>query len=167
MKKTAKIVQYRVKLIAERRVSYATHGHPFASDHCRHSAEAAAIMHALLDDSDRERVAVLYLDSQSAPMGCEIVAVGGLSSCTVDVREIFKGAIVAGASAIVLGHNHLGGNPEPSDEDRDLTRAVRAAAKVIGIPLVDHLIVCRYLSKTGLEPMHFYSFADSGRLDLE
>ena len=58
-------------------------------------------------------------------------------------REVFREAIACGSSAIVLAHNHPSGDPTPSAEDIRLTRELVAAGKVIGIPVLDHVILGR------------------------
>ena len=59
----------------------------------------------------------------------------------VDARQILKIAVEVGASALVLAHNHPSGDPEPSFEDVQVTIAVAAAAEVIGVSFLDHLVV--------------------------
>jgi DNA repair protein RadC len=130
-----KIPHYRLKLVRDRTVSY-----PVCKAQSSHSA--AAIFHALLDDSDRERMAVLYLSASCAPLGLETVAVGGVSGVAVTVRDVLKGAIVANASSFLICHNHPGGNPAPSAEDIEFTKHIVEGARAIGLPMVDHIITC-------------------------
>jgi len=52
-------------------------------------------------------------------------------------------ALRAGAAAIVVAHSHPSGDPEPSPADRRMTMALREAAGVVGLPLLDHLVVAR------------------------
>lgn len=58
-------------------------------------------------------------------------------------REVFREAIASGSSALVLAHNHPSGDPTPSAEDIRLTRELVAAGKVVGIPVLDHVILGR------------------------
>ena len=71
----------------------------------------------------------------------EIVSVGTLNACLVEMREVFKHAILNNAAGIVCFHNHPSGDAEPSREDRLMTEKLRAAGELLGIPLVDHIIV--------------------------
>ena len=66
---------------------------------------------------------------------------GCLTSSLVHAREVFKPAILAGAAAILLAHNHPSGDPEPSAEDLALTRRLKAAGDLLGIAILDHIIV--------------------------
>jgi len=59
-------------------------------------------------------------------------------------REVFRpAAIIAGAAAIVLAHNHPSGNPEPSKDDIVASRRLQEAGDILGVPLLDHVIVGR------------------------
>lgn len=69
------------------------------------------------------------------------VAVGGLHSCSVSVADILRVVLVGKASAFVLAHNHPSGDPTPSEDDVVLTRAIEEAGKLIGLPLLDHVII--------------------------
>jgi len=92
-------------------------------------------------DPTVERFAVLHLDARSQVRGVQVVAQGGATSLVTKAREVFKGAIVAGATAIVLAHNHPNGSRLPSAEDKEMTRALVKAGEVVGITVVDHVIV--------------------------
>lgn len=128
----AYVPHYRFSLIRERSTRY-TVNDPHA---------CAKVCHALLDDSPVEKLLVLYLNGQNAIIGSEFISQGGVSGCACSPADIFRGAIVAGASGIVLSHNHPSETCAPSAEDIALTRKVVQASKVLGLPLLDHIIVC-------------------------
>lgn len=90
---------------------------------------------------DREQVVVLYLNTQSHPIGVEIVAVGTTYTCNIEIKNIFKGAILANAVAIVVAHNHPSGVSKPSNRDLSLTRQIAWAGEILGIRLMDHVII--------------------------
>jgi DNA repair protein RadC len=100
---------------------------------------------------------MLPLDAQHrlCPSGFIAVSRGVLNSALVHPREIFLGAIVAHAYAIVLCHNHPSGDPSPSPEDRIVTQKLVTAGRMLDIEVLDHLIIGdgRYIS-----------FAESGIL---
>jgi DNA repair protein RadC len=58
-------------------------------------------------------------------------------------REVFAPAIKKGAAAVIVAHNHPSGDPEPSEEDVDVTLRLLEASRIVGIRLVDHVIVGR------------------------
>jgi len=95
---------------------------------------------ALFKDQVRERFVVFWLSSANRVLGLEIISEGTLNSSLVHPREVFRGAIVATAAAILISHNHPSENPEPSQEDIAITKQIVEAGKILGIPVHDHLI---------------------------
>jgi DNA repair protein RadC len=89
----------------------------------------------------RERFVVFWLDASNKVIGFEIVTEGTLNSSLVHPREVFRGAIVATAAAIIVAHNHPSGNPEPSAEDVEITKQLVESGRTIGIPVHDHIII--------------------------
>lgn len=99
---------------------------------------------------------VLSLNGRLEPQAVEIAAVEGVSSCSVDIRSIFKHALLSNAEYVICFHNHPSGDPEPSREDELLTGRIRSAGELLGMELVDHIILG--------EGNAYYSFRDHGRL---
>jgi DNA repair protein RadC len=104
---------------------------------------AVATAKRLLKDVDREALVVMYLDAHNDLLGAEITSVGSLNTTRTTPREIFKGAILAGALGIIIAHPHPSGSLEPSDEDVAFTRAIAKAGELIGIELFDSIIISR------------------------
>lgn len=102
---------------------------------------AAEALRNILGGRDRETMAVLYLNTRHRIVGIEIVAVGCLNMISAHPKDIFRGAILASARGIILGHNHPSGDVDPSDEDKSFTAAVVRAGNIVGIEVQDHLIV--------------------------
>ena len=106
---------------------------------------AARTMHAMLGLTDREHFAALFVNALHQVTGAHVVAIGGQHEITtLEPRTVFRAAIAACASGIILGHNHPSGDPTPSPEDITTTAALMAAGKLLGIPVVDHIIVTRH-----------------------
>ncbi len=103
--------------------------------------DAAMILRDYLADADREHVVALLLDAKHRVVAVHTVSIGTLDSSPVHPRETFKCAILSNAAAILLAHNHPSGHLEPSEADIALTKRIAEAGKVIGIPLLDHVIV--------------------------
>lgn len=103
--------------------------------------EAARMVRLLFEGADRELLVVLSMDQRNKPVAAEVVAVGGLSECVVDIRNLFKHAILANAAGIFLFHSHPSGEAVPSREDRAVTERASQAGEILGIPLVDHIIL--------------------------
>jgi DNA repair protein RadC len=95
-----------------------------------------------------EQFGVVLLDTKHRVMRTTIVTVGTLDASIVHPREVFREAAAAGAAAIVVFHNHPSGDPEPSDEDVQLTHRLIAAGVLMGIDVIDHVILghVRYCS---------------------
>lgn len=108
-----------------------------------------------LRDEVQEHFYVLALTNKNKLLGVREITKGTLNGSLVHQREIFKQAILLNAAKIIVAHNHPSGDPQPSNDDKNVTRIVRDAGRVMDIPLVDHIIV-----GDGV----FYSFSDNGIL---
>lgn len=96
-------------------------------------------------DKDREEFLTVMLDTANTIIGVAQISVGSLSSSIVDVKQVFKPAIVANAAAIIVAHNHPSGNPEPSREDIKITRRIVEAGNFLDLPVHDHIIIAENL----------------------
>lgn len=99
------------------------------------------IVRPLLLGHDRERGAMVALDTRHRVITTRLVSIGTAAHTFLAPREVFRDALLAGASAIVVAHNHPSGDPDPSDEDRQITRRLARAGATLGVDLLDHLIV--------------------------
>lgn len=102
------------------------------------------VRHMLMEDMrflDREHFRALYLDRKGGVIFIEDVSKGGLHSAIVHPREVFKTAIKKSAASIILVHNHPSGDPNPSNEDIEITRRLIEAGTLIGIEVLDHIII--------------------------
>jgi len=104
-------------------------------------SDAAGLGRKFLEDSDREQVIVCCLDTKNHPVSLNVVSIGCLNSSLIHPREIFKTAILSNAAGIILFHNHPSGDPEPSQEDINITTRIKEAGKIMGIELLDHIII--------------------------
>lgn len=90
---------------------------------------------------DHEKVLLLLLDSRNRLIRELVLSVGSENAAFVSVREIFRKALNAHAAGVILLHNHPSGIPEPSRDDLVLTRTIKEAGEMVGIPLLDHIII--------------------------
>lgn len=120
--------------------------------------EAVQFVRPLLQGKPQEEMWVLHLDVKSRAVGFVPATVGLANQTMTHPREIFRAAIVANASRIILAHNHPSGDPTPSSQDIRSTRELRAAGKIIGIEIVDHIVIGY---RTELRPEDYVSFAES------
>jgi DNA repair protein RadC len=69
------------------------------------------------------------------------VSRGSLDRTSVHPREIFKPAFMVNASAVIVGHNHPSGDPEPSGDDFEMTERLVRAGHLLGLDVIDHIII--------------------------
>ncbi|MCL5115953.1 MAG: DNA repair protein RadC [Firmicutes bacterium] len=94
-------------------------------------------------DRDQEEFRVILLNTKGFVLGIETLFRGGLDRVEVFPREVFRSAVARSAASIVVAHNHPSGDPQPSRQDRELTRLLESAGELMGIPVLDHVIVGR------------------------
>jgi len=94
-----------------------------------------------IGNDTQENMVALHLDRRLHLNGWVVSSRGTVSETMVHPREIFKTAIIANASSIVLAHNHPSNIVTPSREDIITTNRLLEAGNIIGIPIVDHIIV--------------------------
>lgn len=119
------------------------------------SERAGAYLLECFDGESREVIYQLCLDRKGKLLACKRLGEGSVASADLDVRRLVENAILTGASAVILAHNHPSGVALPSDGDYTATMRVRSALNAIGIELADHIIVA---------DGDFVSMADSGYL---
>lgn len=88
-----------------------------------------------------ERFHTLLLDVKHRAIRDVGVSVGILDGSLIHPREVFAEAVRERAASVILVHNHPSGDPSPSPEDREVTRRLRAAGGIVGIPVLDHVII--------------------------
>lgn len=89
----------------------------------------------------REVFAVLFLSNELSLIQFEVLFTGGISSCSVCVREVLKNALKYGASQLIIAHNHPNATATPSKADLEITQALAQACELIDMTLIDHVIV--------------------------
>ncbi len=90
-----------------------------------------------------ERFVTASLNGAHDIIKVRIITIGLINRTIVHPREIFRPAILDGAVALVIGHNHPSNRLDPSPEDLAITRRLRDAGELIGIPVLDHIIFGR------------------------
>ena len=117
---------------------------------------AEAIYRANLDMKGfhQEVVRVVLLDTQNRCITKVDISKGTVNASLAVPREIFRPAIIHSAYGFVMVHNHPSGVTKPSEADRHITKRVAAAAQILQINFLDHVIVGR----------GFFSFQEAGLL---
>jgi DNA repair protein RadC len=103
--------------------------------------------------ADKEQLRVLFLDKRNRLIADELQQEGTVDHTPVYPREVVKRALELSATAVILVHNHPGGDPTPSRADIEMTRVIVEVAKPLGIEVHDHIIVGRdgHASMKGLK----------------
>lgn len=126
------VPEYTLELVREKIHTY----QPTAK-----AADAAQILHKMLDKSPVEQFVCIYMDPYGKMVGAQKVAMGEETRVEVSIRSIFRGALQACVDSLILGHNHPSGLSEPSNQDLVLTAAAIQAGRLIGMEVYDHVIV--------------------------
>ncbi len=124
-------------------------------------SKVAEYLRSAFDENPmQEAFYCVYLDRKNHPLGRHLITLGTATGTLVSPKEVFRGAILAGAVALIVAHNHPSGDPAPSSADIQVTRLLRDAARVLDIQLLDH-VVCGE-PKADPQGRGFYSFRDAG-----
>lgn len=102
-----------------------------------------------------EHFGIVLLDARYRVIRTSVIASGTQNTTIVQPRDVFREALLGGATAIIAFHNHPSGDPSPSDDDHELTRRLAAAGILMGVELVDHVV---------LGDARYCSFKETGRL---
>ena len=102
---------------------------------------AVAHLRPYFNDPLREMFVVIFLNGKNAHISTEVIFKGSLTNAFVHPREIVRKAVLEGAAALILAHNHPSGNPEPSTEDVQITKKLREACGTIDVKIHDHIIL--------------------------
>ena len=105
----------------------------------------------------QEAFFVITLNSKNKMIDRHMITLGIADSSIVHAREVFRAAILDGATAIILVHNHPSGDPTPSEADKQVTRNLCKAGELLDIRVLDHVIIGR-----GETP--YFSLRESGLL---
>jgi len=105
---------------------------------------------------------VILLNRKNRPLGRIAITSGTATAALAHPREVFRPAIIGGATAIICAHNHPSGDPAPSSADIQLTRQLREASKTVDIDFIDHVI----LGHADCDPtgLGYFSFRSAGLL---
>ena len=103
----------------------------------------------------KEHFVALYVNARNRLTHVETVSIGTLTASLVQPRQRFGPAVAIAAAGIIVAHNHPSGDPRPSVEDRAATRRLERAGRILGVPLLDHVVI----GEGG-----YYSFREEGGL---
>ena len=124
--------------------------------YCKSSKEVFDYLYLSMRDLKKETFRVMFLNAQNQVIEAEDLFEGTLTVSAVYPREIIKKAIKYNAASLIFAHNHPSGNPEPSDNDKQITRDLVFTGNIIQIKVLDHIII---------GDNRYFSFADAGLIE--
>ena len=105
--------------------------------------DVGAYVRALIGDAQQETFVVLGLDARQRVRLVRYIAVGTLAQVEVHPREVFRPLVREGMHSAIVVHNHPSGEAQPSEADLELTTRLAEVGRLVGIPILDHLVVTR------------------------
>jgi DNA repair protein RadC len=129
------IPQYGVRLVREKEFQY-------ANNRITGSETVYELLRAMgLHEKASEEFYSIYLSTKNDVLGVEMISRGTLNASLVHPREVFKGALLANANALILAHNHPSGSVEPSNADKQVTATLEKAGNILDVKILDHVII--------------------------
>lgn len=114
--------------------------------------DVKSLLYDYFNGKEQEHFVAILLNARHEPVKVVLVSIGLVNRALVHPREVFREAIKDNVVAIIVAHNHPGGNTEPSLEDDDVTKMLVNAGKVVGIEVLDHMIISSF---------SYYSYAEN------
>lgn len=143
--------------LAEVKISYSSKVPAKDRHSIRCSRDAENILRLFYQDIEyKESFYILLMNRNNKVLGFNQISSGGISATITDIRIIFQVAIKSCASAIILAHNHPSGNLNPSEADKQITKKIHDAGKLMDISVLDHVI---------LSEESYFSFADENLMN--
>jgi len=135
----AKAAQIKAAFEIGRRLS--TQTLPYKSKELTDPEKVYRLVKSKLKDYHKEHFYIISLNARN--WSISEVSKGTLDANLVHPREVFGEAIRSNAASIILIHNHPSGDPEPSQDDLEITKRIIEAGKIMGIDVLDHIIITK------------------------
>ncbi len=116
------------------------------------------LLYEVIEDMDlhkcaTEHIYMFMLDNKNKILCISEVGHGSVNACPAGIREIAQTALLAGATGVVLCHNHPSGDPSPSDFDILATVRISKGLELVGLKLLDHFVVGRENERAIFSPI--------------
>ena len=135
----AKAAQIKATFEIGRRLS--THIPSYKSKELTNPKKVYQLIKSKLKDYHKEHFYIIILNSRNWSVA--EISIGSLNASIVHPREVFAEAIKNKAASVIFVHNHPSGDPEPSEDDLEITKRLVDGGKILGIEVVDHIIVAK------------------------
>ncbi len=103
--------------------------------------DVVRLLQSQLELLPQEEVRLLVLDNRHRLLANRMLSRGSINSAPVRVAEVFREAVRLNAAAVAVAHNHPSGDPAPSSDDVEMTRALEAGGDLLGIRVLDHVVI--------------------------
>ena len=136
----------RCPMLAELEVSYKSKRSREQRIPIRSSQDVDRFLRTIWNEKTLELVEEFYvicLNGSHEAIGWVRVSTGGLNSTSIDPRIIFGVALQTASTAIIVAHNHPSGSLEPSNQDKEVTKMLKEAGKLLKIKVLDHIILTK------------------------
>ena len=138
-------LRFNLRLLRELAVRYGVEAQPARNQDDRPTIDCPDDVRQLLAPEmaglAQEQMRVLLLDSRRHVVGQRVIYQGNVCAIMVRPAEVLRPAVVAAIPHLIICHNHPSGDPTPSADDTALTRKLVAAADLLGIQIVDHVVI--------------------------
>lgn len=94
-----------------------------------------------ISNKEREEFRSIHLNTRNQVIGVETLSQGILDAAIIHPREVFKGAMLNNAKAIIVAHNHPSGDPTPSEEDREVCKRLKEVGEIVDMKVLDCLVI--------------------------
>ncbi len=136
----AKAAQLKAAIEVGRRMAVAT---PEERPAIQSPEDAAGLLLYEMAALEQEHLRVLLLDTRNLLERTVEVYRGSLNTSLIRIGGVFRDAVRYHAAAIIVAHNHPSGDPTPSPEDVNVTKAIVEAGRLLDIEVLDHLVIGR------------------------
>lgn len=146
--------------VAEIELKYSHKVKPSDRPQISSSSDAYEILNKVWNPDTRElqeEFKIILMNRANKVLGIKTISMGGISGTVADPKLIFATVLKAGASSVILAHNHPSGNLKPSEADMRLTKKMKQAGEVLETPVLDHIVLGH-----NAEILKYFSFADEG-----
>jgi DNA repair protein RadC len=136
-----RLVRENLRLISELRVSYRAASRGTDARHIRSAEDVANLLSCEMAPLVQEQLRTVLLDARNRVMDVVLVYQGNVSMVVTRMGELFRDAVIANASNVILVHNHPSGDASASPDDVSLTKQAAEAGRLLGIDVLDHIVI--------------------------
>ncbi len=113
---------------------------PVNAGNSKSAYEVAKEIYSGLSD-DQEHFCIMFLDNANNITGFKVLFSGGMNAASVDLKVVFRNALLFGARSLILVHNHPSNSLTASQEDIQITKEIKQAGILLGVKILDHIIL--------------------------